>query len=206
MSQVGGVSSAQLRSFVERIERLEEEKAAGAKTILGSVQVKTACTACHSRGETPEKVCAECRGAGVRHGRKTLRVDIPAGVDDGVAIRVRGEGESIGAAGEMGDLYIRIRVESNSRFAREGTTILSSKKIGFTLAALGGTVDIDTVDGKVSMTIPPGTQSGSELRLRGRGVPSGRGRGDHIVVVTVVTPKKIDRRQRELLEELDLTE
>lgn len=176
------------------------------RTILGAVQVKTACHECQGRGEKPEKMCTECHGAGTKYGRKTLRVDIPGGVEDGVAIRVRGEGESIGVAGEPGDLYIRVRVESDPRFERDGATIYSKKKVGFTQAALGDTVEVDTVDGRVEMRIPPGTQSGDELRLRGKGVPSGRGRGDHIVIIDVITPKKLDKRQRELLEELGLRE
>ena len=176
------------------------------RTILGNVQMKTACQDCQGRGEKPEKSCTECRGTGTSYGRRTIRVDIPAGVEDGVAIRVRGEGESIGPAGSPGDLYIRIRVEADARFERDGANIYSEKKIGFTQAALGDTVTVDTVDGPVDMKIPQGTQSGDELRLRGKGVPSGRGRGDHIVVVRVQTPKKLDKRQRELLEELDLKE
>ncbi|MCR4311992.1 MAG: J domain-containing protein [Candidatus Uhrbacteria bacterium] len=176
------------------------------RTILGAVQVKNACADCQGRGEKPENPCSECRGTGLSYGRKTIRVDIPPGIEDGMAIRVRGEGESIGAAGEAGDLYIRVRVETDPRFEREGTNIFSSKNIGFTQAAIGATVSVDTVDGPVEMKVPPGTQSGDELRLRGKGVPSGRGRGDHIVVINVVTPKKLDKRQRELLEELDLKE
>lgn len=174
------------------------------RTILGNVQMKQACGECAGRGEKPEKVCTQCDGVGTSYGRKTIRVDIPAGVEDGMAVRVRGEGESVGSAGEPGDLYIRVRVEADKRFARDGVNIFSEKTIGFTQAALGDTVAIDTVDGAVDMKIPQGTQSGDELRLRGKGVPSGRSRGDHIVVIRVETPKKLDKRQRELMEELDL--
>lgn len=176
------------------------------RTLLGNVQMKTACPECQGRGEKPEKLCTECHGSGTKHGRKTLRVDIPAGVEDGMRIRVRGEGESIGPSGEPGDLYILVHVERDPRFEREGSNIYSTKNIGFSQAALGDTVDVDTVDGKVQMKIPAGTQSGDELRLRGKGVPSGRGRGDHIVIVRVMTPRKVDRRQKELLEELNLKE
>ncbi|KKW29059.1 MAG: Chaperone protein DnaJ, partial [Candidatus Uhrbacteria bacterium GW2011_GWD2_52_7] len=101
------------------------------RTILGAVQMKNACADCQGRGEKPEKPCTECRGTGTSYGRKTIRVDIPAGVEDGVAIRVRGEGESIGPAGTAGDLYIRIRVEADARFERNGANIYSEKKIGF---------------------------------------------------------------------------
>jgi molecular chaperone DnaJ len=176
------------------------------RTLLGAMQMKTACDECRGTGEQPEKACTECRGTGVTHGRTTVRVDIPAGVDDGVTVRVRGEGESIGAAGEKGDLYLRIRVEPDARFKRDGSTIYVTKNIGFTQAALGDTVDIETVDGKVEVKIPQGTQSGDELRLRGKGVPTSRGRGDQIVVVNVITPTKLDKKTRELLEQANLRE
>lgn len=176
------------------------------RTLLGAMQMKAPCDDCHGTGERPEKACTECRGNGVIHGRTIVRVDIPGGVDDGVTVRVRGEGESIGALGEKGDLYLRIRVQPDAVLTRNGSTIYGKKKIGFTQAALGDTVDIDTVDGRVEVKIPAGTQSGDELRLRGKGVPSSRGRGDHIVIVTVVTPVKLDKKVRELLEAADLRE
>ncbi len=174
------------------------------RTILGSVQVRNACHDCNGRGEKPEQVCSECHGQGVSSGRKTLRVDIPAGVEDGMRIRVRGEGESIGTQGEAGDLYLFLRVSADARFTRNGSTIYLKKNIGFTQAALGDSVQVDTVEGPVSMKIPPGTQSGDELRLRGKGVPSQRGRGDQIVVIQVVTPTKLDKNARRLLEEMNL--
>ena len=179
---------------------------ANQRTILGSVQMRVACNDCDGRGEKPEKACTDCRGEGTSRGRKVLRVDVPAGVEDNMQMRVRGEGESIGVQGEPGDLYLRLRVSPDARFTREGTTIYIKKKIGFTQAALGDEVQIDTVDGLVSMKIPPGTQSGDELRLRGKGVPSNRGRGDQIVIVQVVTPTKLDKDTRRLLEELNLRE
>lgn len=176
------------------------------RTILGSVQMRVACSECEGRGEKPEQPCSECHGQGVTRGRKVLRVDVPAGVEDNMQMRVRGEGESIGAQGEPGDLYVRLRVSPDPRFTRQGPTIYLKKKIGFTQAALGDAVQVDTVDGPVSMKIPPGTQSGDELRLRGKGVPSGRGRGDQIVVIQVVTPTRVDRDTKRLLEELNLRE
>ena len=176
------------------------------RTILGAVQMRAGCPDCHGRGEIPEKVCTSCHGEGVVRGRKTLRIDVPAGVEDGIQIRVRGEGESIGAQGEPGDLYVRLHVAPDPRFTRRGSTLYVTKKIGFTQAALGDTVQVETVDGPVSMKVPPGTQSGDELRLRGKGVPSGRGRGDQIVTIQVVTPTKLDKTTRQLLEELNFKE
>ena len=135
-----------------------------------------------------------------------MRVDIPAGIEDGMRIRVRGQGESIGASGEPGDLYLSVHVKADPRFEREGANIIYKKKIGFTQAALGDEVQIDTVDGKAKLKIPAGTQSGDKLRMRGKGVKTGRSRGDQIVKVQVVTPKKLSRKEKKILEDLDLKE
>lgn len=177
------------------------------RTILGAMQTRVSCEACNGAGEVPETPCKTCHGSGVERGRKTLRVDIPAGVEHGTRIRVRGQGESIGTQGEAGDLYLLVRVTPDKRFERDGDNIFTEKTIGFTQAALGDEVKVDTVEGVVTLKIPPGTQSGDQLRLRGKGVGTGRGgRGDQIVIVTVVTPKKLDRKQKQLLEELNLRE
>lgn len=173
------------------------------QTILGAMQMRTACTDCDGRGEKPEKTCTACQGAGTAHARKTITVDIPPGVDDGVQLRVRGEGEAV-QGGDAGDLYVQLRVTSDPRFRREGTAIYSEKIIGFTQAALGDKVMVDVVDGKVELTIPQGTQSGDQLRLKGKGVPAARGgRGDHIVMIKVQTPTKLGKKEAELLKELD---
>lgn len=176
------------------------------RTMLGAVQMRQACATCHGEGEVPETPCTTCNGSGTVYGRKTLRVDIPAGIEDGMRIRVRGEGESIGTSGEDGDLYLRIHVEGDKRFERKGTHLFTKKTIGFTQAALGCTVEVDSVDGKVKLKVPAGVQSGERLRLKGKGVPDGRGRGDQYVEIRVVTPTKLSRKQRKLFEELDLNE
>jgi molecular chaperone DnaJ len=111
---------------------------------------------------------------------------------------LRGQGEAI-KGGPSGDLYVRLRVKEDPRFVREGDDIRSEATIGFKSAALGGTVDIETVDGKVELKIPAGTQSHSEFRLRGKGVPSRRGRGDHLVLIKVATPKNLSKKQKEIL-------
>ena len=176
------------------------------RTILGNMQARVTCDECNGTGEIPEKKCTTCHGDGLDYGAKTLRVDIPPGVEDGMKIRVRGEGESIGARGQKGDLYLRLHVDIDPRFEREGDKIYVKKKIGFTQAALGDEVEVDTVDGKVKLKIPAGTQSGDKLRMKGKGVSTGRGRGDQIVTIQVVTPKKLGRKERKILEELDLKE
>ncbi len=172
------------------------------RTILGSMQMRVPCADCNGRGEKPEKICTECRGEGIVRARKTLKVNIPPGVEDGVQLRLRHEGEAV-QGGAAGDLYILLHVTPDARFRREGTTVYSTKEIGFTQAALGDTVTVDVVDGKVEMQIPQGTQSGDELRLKGKGVPHARGRGDHIVVVKVKTPTKLGRKEADLMKELN---
>ncbi|MFA6522212.1 MAG: molecular chaperone DnaJ [Patescibacteria group bacterium] len=176
------------------------------RTMFGNIQSRTTCASCGGNGETPENKCTTCNGTGTEYKRSTLRVNIPAGVEDGNRIRVRGQGESMGSAGGNGDLYLQLRVQADKRFERQGDTIYSVKRIGFTQAALGDDVMVETVDGSVKVKVPAGTQPGDKLRLRGKGVPSGRSRGDHIVIVQLVTPKKLDRNERKILEELNLRE
>ncbi len=175
------------------------------RTILGNMQTKRTCETCQGSGEIPNTSCTTCRSAGIEKKRKTINVNIPAGVEDGNVLRVRSEGEAM-KGGENGDLFVRISVKPDPRFERDGSTIYSEKKIGFTQAAIGAVVSVETVDGKADLTIPAGTQSQTQMRLRGKGVASRNGRGDHIVVVKVVTPHRLSREQRKLLEELDLKE
>lgn len=173
------------------------------RTILGNVQTRVSCPSCDGEGEIPEKPCTECQGSGVARRKVSLTVTIPAGTDDGVVYRVRGEGEAM-RGGQAGDLLVRVHVEPDPRFEREGSTVYSSAKIGFTQAALGDDIDVETLDGTVELKIPAGTQGGAQFRLRGKGVPSRSGRGDQVVTVEVVTPTKLSREQRELLEKLNL--
>ena len=173
------------------------------RTILGVIQTKVACQACDGEGEVPEKRCSVCNGSGLQKNKKTLTVDVPSGVESGNTLRLHGQGEAV-KGGQSGDLYIRLRVHPDSRFERLGENILSVISISFSKAALGGTVDVETVDGKVELKIPPGTQSASEFRLRGKGVQVRGRRGDHIVTVKVVTPKNLSKKQKQMLEELDL--
>ena len=175
------------------------------RTILGTIQTKVSCGVCDGEGEIPETPCRECDGTGVARRKVTVTVQIPAGTDDGMAYRVRGGGEAV-RGGQAGDLIVRVHVDPDPRFARDGEDLHSSAKIGFTQAALGCEIDVETMDGKVELKIPAGTQSGAEFRLRDKGVPYRGGRGDQIGTVTVVTPKNVTREQRELLQKLDLKE
>ncbi len=173
------------------------------QTVLGAFRQSVVCSTCKGSGQTPEQVCVKCWGKGVEVRTKQLKVNIPAGVDHGATMRVSGEGEAAaGVGGGKGDLYVHIRVKSDRRFAREGQNIISGANIPMINAALGTEVPIETVDGKITLKIPAGTQSGKVFRLSGKGVPqlNGRGRGDHLVHVNVETPTKLTNRQKELLE------
>lgn len=173
------------------------------RTILGVMQNKTVCPDCHGQGEIPQVPCTTCKGTGVHKGQTTLKFSIPAGVENGAILRLSGQGEAI-KGGAMGDLYVRIHVADDARFERHGYDIYSRMEIGFTQAALGDTVEVETVHGPVDLTIPAGTQSHTRLTLRGKGIPASSRRGDHIILVEVLTPKKLSKAQKKLLEELDL--
>ena len=176
------------------------------RTMLGIIQNRRVCAECQGEGKIPETFCTSCRGVGLDHKRKTIKIKLPSGVNEGDMIRVRGEGEAA-KGGQNGDLFLRMHVEHDPRFFRDGVTIRSVVEIGFSQAGLGTHVDVPVVEGgEVSLNIPAGTQSGTEMRLKGKGVPKGTHRGDHLVTIQVVTPKKLSREQKKLLEELNLNE
>lgn len=171
-------------------------------TMFGPIQQAVTCETCRGRGKVPEKVCTRCRGTGTERRQQTIKVKIPAGIDDGATIRLRERGEAIGG-GSKGDLYVHVRVRAHKKFTREGDLVLSEEHISMVDAALGTEIDVETVDGAVRMKIPAGTQSGTDFKLSGHGVPHmGRDtRGAHIVSIIVDIPTKLTKRQRELLEE-----
>ena len=160
------------------------------------------CPTCKGRGKVPEKVCTVCHGKGTERRSQKVELKIPAGIDDGATIRLREHGEAV-ANGPKGDLYVHVRVKAHKRFTREGDLILSEEHIGMVEAALGTEIDVETVDGKVRMKVPAGTQSGTDFKLSGHGVPrlKGDSRGPHIVTIVVDTPTKLTRTQKELLEQ-----
>jgi len=173
-------------------------------TIFGPIQQTVTCETCGGSGKVPEKVCSVCHGKGVERRKRTINLKVPAGIDDGATIRLSGHGEAI-SKGEKGDLYVHIRVKAHKKFTREGDIILSEEHIGMIDAALGTEIDIETVDGKIRMKVPAGTQSGTDFKLSNHGVPHMRSdrRGPHIVSIVVDTPTKLSKKQRELLEEFE---
>lgn len=171
----------------------------------GLFTVRQTCPKCRGRGRVVRVPCAECHGAG-RVGRtRTLRVTIPPGVDRGDRVRLAGEGAAGARGGPPGHLYVEVRVRPHRLFRRDGGDLHCAVPISFATAALGGEVEVPTLDGHVRLTIPPETQSGRPFRLRGKGVRAVRGQaqGDMICTVEVETPVRLSARQRELLQELE---
>lgn len=173
-------------------------------TIFGQMQQAVTCETCKGRGKVPEKVCTVCNGKGTERRKQEMTVKIPAGIDDGSTIRLKERGEAIGD-GARGDLYIHVRVKAHQKFTREGDIILSEEHISMIDAALGTEIDIETVDGKVTMKVPAGTQGGTDFKLSKHGIPHLRSdvRGPHIVSIIVDTPTKLSKKQKELLEQFN---
>ena len=168
---------------------------------MGIFASTTACTRCGGRGKIIQQPCKDCRGAGTVRGRKTIQASIPAGIDNGQTISIRGQGSAGKNGGPAGDLLITITVRPHEVFRREGTSVLLKVPVTFTQAVLGAELEIPTIDGKVKYDLPEGTQSGTTFRLKGKGIPSinGRGRGDQYVTVYIETPKGLNREQKDAL-------
>ncbi len=178
------------------------------RTIFGNIQQASTCPTCNGTGKIPEKICNVCKGNGTQPKTQDIKLKVPAGVDDGATIRLREHGEAIAnpvnGTASKGDLFVNVRVKPHKQFTREGDLILSEEHVGMVDAALGSELEVDTVDGLVNMKVPAGTQSGTDFKLSGHGVPylNGRGRGAHIVTLIVDTPTKLSRHQQQILSEL----
>ncbi len=172
----------------------------------GFFTIERTCPACQGRGETIEDPCSNCSGAGRVTRERTLSVNIPAGVEDGTRIRLAGEGEAGLRGGPAGDLYIFLSIKPHEFFQRDGADIFSKVPISMVTAALGGQIDVPTLDGSVTrVKVPEGTETGKQFRLKGKGMPVLRSKvqGDMYIQVEVETPKNLTRRQRELLDEFE---
>ncbi len=173
----------------------------------GFFSIRQACPSCHGAGQIIQNPCKVCRGAGRVQTEKTLQIHIPPGVDTGSRLRVAGEGEGGMRGGSVGDLYVFIHVRPHDIFRREGNDIICDMPVSFAEATLGSIVEVPTISGKAKMKIPEGTQNGTLLRLKGKGVPALRGgsRGDMHVRIFVEMPKNLSREQRIELEKFSAT-
>ncbi len=169
------------------------------RTMIGLFQTFSTCPECRGRGERFSRACSRCRGEGEVSAEHDLTVEVPAGVDSGTTLSLSGEGEA------GGDLYVLINVAEHKLFRRDGADLIYPVRVSFAQAALGGEIVVPALDGDVSVELPEGTQTGEELRIARRGMPSlrGRGRGDIVVEVTVATPTRLSQRQKDLLREFD---
>ena len=172
----------------------------------GFFTIERTCPTCVGRGEVIDDPCTACSGSGRVTRERTLQVNIPAGVEDGTKVRLVGDGEAGLRGGPPGDLYIFLSIKPHSFFQRDGADVFCKVPISMTTAALGGQIEVPTLEGTVSrVKIPEGTQSGKQFRLKGKGMPVLRSKtvGDMYIQVDVETPKNLTRRQRELLEEFE---
>ena len=171
------------------------------QTPMGVFATTSPCSKCGGKGKIIRQPCSECHGSGSIRRRRTIQASIPAGIDNGQTISIRGQGNAGKNGGPAGDLLITISVRPHPLFRREGTSILSEFPVTFAQAALGAELEVPTIDGNVRYDLPEGTQSGVTFRLKGKGIPAinGRGRGDQYVTVRVETPKNLNREQKEAL-------
>jgi len=172
-------------------------------TILGQFRSIQTCAKCQGQGKVSKADCPDCRGKGIKKERVKIDVTIPAGVRDGMTIRVQGQGES-SALGKSGDLYLEVKIKPHQQFYRKEDDIYYDQKISFSQAALGDKIDIPIINGAKSIKIPAGIESGEEIRLRGLGFPhlNHFGKGDEVVKIKIITPKNLNSSQKRLFQEL----
>jgi molecular chaperone DnaJ len=175
------------------------------RTILGSMRVESVCPHCHGAGKRYSEVCKNCSGEGVKSAESKLKVKIPAGINTGESIRLSGQGDAGAKGNPAGDLFLRVKVSPSKKFVREGYNIHTKETIGVKQAILGDKIEVETVDGKLTLKIPEGTQSGTTFRLKDKGVPilNSRSRGDHLVEVTVKIPKGLSKKEQKIMDEIN---
>lgn len=174
------------------------------QTMFGAFQTARVCSQCKGEGTIPEKVCTSCQGAGRQSEEKEFKVTIPAGIDHGEAIKITGEGHAGHKGGPPGDIYVIVRVNEHGHFNREGYTIHTTEKVAYSLAALGGHIEVETIDGPVKVKIPAGTQHGQVIKLKGKGITriKGFGRGPHLLHIVIEVPTSLSRSQKKALSQL----
>lgn len=171
------------------------------QSLMGSFTTVRECSVCHGTGEVPKERCPKCAGAGIVRTQEEVTIKVPPGIENGEVIRLTGRGEAM-PNGQPGDLYVKVHVEPHPTITRDGTTLTSTLSIKLTDALLGATYQVATLDGEVEIKIPTGVKHGELLRIRERGVPSERGRGDFLVRISIEIPKRLSRKAQKLVEEL----
>lgn len=176
------------------------------RTIFGTMQVEAICSDCHGEGQSYSHKCSKCSGTGIHKGEEKLKVKVPAGIDSGEAIRLSGRGHAGQKGNPSGDLILIIKIKPSDDFKREGYNIHTKKNISVKQAILGDKIEVKTIHGEVILKIPEGTQSGTMFKLKGKGIEKlrGSGFGDHFVDVVVNIPKSISRKDKKILEDLDI--
>ena len=176
------------------------------RTILGNVQTAAECPHCSGEGRIYSQSCSKCGGAGIQQDSISLKVMIPAGINEGESIRLSGHGEAGQKGAAAGDLYLHIKIKAHRKFTRLSYDIKTEEVISFSQAALGDKIEVDTVRGPIKLKIPEGTQSGTVFRLKGKGVPKvqGHGQGDQLVKIVVKIPAGLNKKQKQILAELGL--
>src|ERR671914_380100 len=174
------------------------------RSVFGTVMTSRTCATCQGTGQEIASPCRECRGGGRIPTQQTVSVEVPAGVSDGMDLRIEGGGEDGRGGGPSGDLYLTLAVRPHPVFDRRGQDLVCLLELPMTAAALGAEVEVETLDGPATLKVPPGTRAGSVLRLRGKGLPhvGRRGRGDLLLRVDLDVPLRLARNERELLESL----
>jgi molecular chaperone DnaJ len=174
------------------------------RSFFGNFSQVSECPECHGEGSVVETKCRKCGGEGRAKEQKSISISIPAGISDGQVLSVQSQGEAGERGSQPGDLYLNVHVRPHAKFKRKNFDILSTEHIPFSMAVMGGKVDIDTIDGKLKLKIPSGTQSGEVFRIKEKGIPQfgGRGVGSQLVTIVIKTPKNLSREQKELIEKL----
>jgi molecular chaperone DnaJ len=174
----------------------------GIQSASGFSQMIVPCDRCNGKGEVAQKNCTRCGGEGLEERRTRVNVKVPAGIDNGDRLALRGQGDDDPAGGQSGDLYVTIRIQPHPYLRRRGLDLVYEATINFAQASLGTEIEVPAITTKKIVRVPPGTQSGTILRLRGEGIKSSAGQGDELVQVTVQTPEMLTHNERKLLEDL----
>jgi molecular chaperone DnaJ len=172
------------------------------QSLFGQMIRVVTCDVCNGRGKMAETPCKSCRGRSLEERRSRLNVKVPPGIEDGTQLILRGQGEDSPFGGLPGDLYVTVRVRPHPYLIRRGRDIIYEAEINFPQATLGTKLSVPSLTGEKSLRVPPGTQSGAILRMKGEGIPNRFGKGDQLVHINVLIPKKLSRKQRDLVEEL----